>query len=363
MSNPFKIFADKNPTPTELARTSAALLAAALLGILCLYKLLFQASFDWLAVVLIPLLAFFIGYWVYHQSLKYFIYRKIKVIYKVIHSYKSNKEAAPIQIDMNTHMIDRVQQEVRDWATDWTAEMEAMRNMEQYKREYIGNVSHELKTPIFNIQGYLHTLLDGGLYDEKINLKYLTRAVDNAERMADLVEDLGLISKSEAGMLYLEKEGFDIRQLMGEVLRDMELLASKKNIRLEFKDEKPEPIWVYADIKSIRRVAINLVSNSVKYGKEGGKTLVGFYDMEDHILIELTDDGKGIGQEHLPRLFERFYRVDKGRARSEGGTGLGLAIVKHILESHGQQIHVRSTVGVGSTFGFTLEKKHQSGNK
>jgi two-component system phosphate regulon sensor histidine kinase PhoR len=356
MPNVPKILAGRNPTPTQLARTSAVLLGFSLFLLLVLYKLIFTNSIDWMAVFTIPIFTFLIGYGIFHQSLKQFIYRKIKVIYKIINSYKSNKEDAPIQIDMNMHLIDKVQQEVSDWATDWTTEMEALKNMEQYKREYIGNVSHELKTPIFNIQGYLHTLLDGGLHDDSINIKYLTRAVDNAERMADLVEDLGLISKSEAGMLYLEKERFDIRLLLQEVMRDMDLTASNKRIRLEFKDDKPEQIWVNADLKSIRRVAINLVSNSIKYGKLEGKTLIGFYDMEDHLLVELTDDGKGIEQEHLPRLFERFYRVDKGRSRSEGGTGLGLAIVKHILESHGQQIHVRSTVGIGSTFGFTLEK-------
>lgn len=346
----------KNITPRQLAYISAAVLAIAIGFSLLLVKLIFSTSMHWLMVLIIPILTFIVGFWVYQQSLKRFIYRKIKVIYKIIHSYKSNKDAAPIQIDMNTHLIDQVEQEVKDWASDWTTEMQALRNMETYKREFIGNVSHELKTPIFNIQGYLLTLLDGGIHDPKINIKYLTRAADNAERMADIVDDLGLISKSEAGMFYLNKERFDLWKLVANVLEDMELLAAQKNIKLEFKDKKPTILWVTADIKSIRRVLVNLVSNSIKYGKQGGKTLIGFYDMEDNVLIELTDDGKGIAQEHLPRLFERFYRVDKGRSRADGGTGLGLAIVKHILESHGQKIHVRSTVGIGSTFGFTLQR-------
>ncbi len=346
----------KNITPRQLAYISAAVLAVAIGLSLLLVKLVFSASMHWLMVIVIPILTFIVGFWVYQQSLKRFIYRKIKVIYKIIHSYKSNKDAAPIQIDMNTHLIDQVEQEVKDWASDWTNEMEALRNMETYKREFIGNVSHELKTPIFNIQGYLLTLLDGGIHDPKINIKYLTRAADNAERMADIVDDLGLISKSEAGMFYLNKERFDLWKLVANVVEDMELLAAQKNIKLEFKEKKSAIIWVIADIKSIRRVLVNLVSNSIKYGKSGGKTLIGFYDMEDNILVELTDDGKGIAQEHLPRLFERFYRVDKGRSRADGGTGLGLAIVKHILESHEQKIHVRSTVGIGSTFGFTLQR-------
>jgi two-component system phosphate regulon sensor histidine kinase PhoR len=228
--------------------------------------------------------------------------------------------------------------------------------MEEYRREFIGNVSHELKTPIFNIQGYLHTLLDGGLDDPNINYKYLLQAANNTERMANIVADLGYISKFEAGKLQLEMIEYDIVQLVVDVLDDSQLNAKEKSIELKLKNEQQNPVMVYADIESIRRVLVNLISNSIKYGKEGGYTSVSFYDLGDNVLIEVTDNGKGIKQEHLPRLFERFYRVDKGRSRTQGGTGLGLAIVKHILEAHLQTINVRSNTEVGSTFGFTLKK-------
>ena len=228
------------------------------------------------------------------------------------------------------------------------------------RKEFIGNVSHELKTPIFNIQGYLHTLLDGGMTDPEINHKYLKYAANNTERMANIVADLGYISKFEAGKLQLEMVNYDIVKLISDVLEDSRLKASEKNINLKLKDFNQKPVFVFSDVESIRRVLVNLISNSIKYGKEGGKTEISFFDLDDNVLIEVTDDGKGISQKHLPRLFERFYRVDKGRSRTEGGTGLGLAIVKHIMEAHQQIINVRSDISVGSTFGFTLKKSNKS---
>ncbi|MCH2021289.1 MAG: ATP-binding protein [Saprospiraceae bacterium] len=257
---------------------------------------------------------------------------------------------------MNTQVIEKVEQEVIEWAQTWENEISSLKNMEEYRREFIGNVSHELKTPIFNIQGYLHTLLDGALEDESINRRYIHNAAKNTERMANIVADLGYISKFEAGKLQLELVKFDIVQLVKDVLEDSELKADEKKINLSLIDNNQKPILVFADVESIRRVIVNLISNSIKYGKYNGLTYVGFYDLEDNILIEITDNGKGISQEHIPRLFERFYRVDKGRSRTQGGTGLGLAIVKHILEAHQQSINVRSKVSTGSTFGFTLKK-------
>ncbi|MDC0231230.1 ATP-binding protein [Aureispira] len=257
---------------------------------------------------------------------------------------------------MNTQVVDEVEQDVIEWAQTWENEISSLKDMEEYRREFIGNVSHELKTPIFNIQGYLHTLLDGGLEDGSINRKYVKNAAKNAERMANIVSDLGYISKFEAGKLQLELVKFDIVQLVKDVIEDSELKADEKKINLSLKNINQKPIMVYADTESIRRVLVNLISNSIKYGKQEGKTSVSFYDLEDNILIEITDNGKGITQEHLPRLFERFYRVDMGRSRKEGGTGLGLAIVKHILEAHQQSINIRSKISVGSTFGFTLKK-------
>jgi len=350
------LFSTKNPSPEQLAWITATNNAGGLFIFVIIAKLLFPMSITWTLVCCIPVVTAAIGYLTTHDALRRFIYRKIKLIYKTIHNMKAPSTEVSVQVNMKSHMIDKVEQEVVEWAQNWTKELSTLKSMEAYRREFIGNVSHELKTPIFNIQGYLHTLLEGGLEDPNINYKYLNRAANNAERMAAIVADLGYISKFEAGKLQLHLVEFDICQLVQDVLDDSELKASEKNITLSMKPPNQKGLTVIADIESIRRVIVNLVSNSIKYGKEGGQTLIGFYDLDNNILIEISDDGKGIAQEHIPRLFERFYRVDKGRSRSEGGTGLGLAIVKHILEAHQQTVTARSRLDLGSTFGFTLKK-------
>ena len=219
----------------------------------------------------------------------------------------------------------------------------------------MGNVSHELKTPIFNIQGYIQTLLDGGLQDKDVNMKFLKRANVSVDRMINIVEDLEVISRLETDDNELEFENFNIVQIINEAFDQLELKASEMNIQLELTNESSSPI-VYADKNKIQQVFMNLISNSIKYGKKGGKTTVRLFDMTDKTLIEIADDGIGIDEDSLNRLFERFYRVYKNRSREIGGTGLGLAIVKHIIEAHQQTINVRSTVNVGSTFSFILEK-------
>ncbi|MEL6922865.1 MAG: ATP-binding protein [Bacteroidota bacterium] len=301
----------------------------------------------------IMVLCFATSYFVILFFLEKFIYRKIKLIYKTIHRSKLSKKE---KIDLNSDIIDEVEKEVVDWATDQQKEIDALKSLENYRREFLGNISHELKTPIFNIQGYLLTLLDGGLYDKKINESYLNRAAKNVERLQTIVEDLDSISKLESGRLVLEMQDFGIRQLTDEVFEDLEMLANEKNINLTFKEGAAVDFRVKADRESIRQVMTNLVTNSVKYGKENGYTKVSFYDMDKYILIEVADDGIGISKEHLNHVFDRFYRVDKSRSRQQGGSGLGLSIVKHIIEAHQQTINVRSVQGLGSTFGFTLAK-------
>jgi two-component system phosphate regulon sensor histidine kinase PhoR len=243
-----------------------------------------------------------------------------------------------------------------EWADDKAREIAELKQMEQYRREFIGNVSHELKTPIFNMQGYLHTLIDGGIHDDKINLDYLYKAAGNLDRLNNIVEDLESISLLESGSLEMEMRKFDIHELAQQVFESLEMQADSNDIELGFKKGCDKSTMVVGDHERIRQVLTNLVSNSIKYGRENGKTQVGFYDMDENVLVEISDNGIGIDKEHLSRLFERFYRIDKSRSRHQGGTGLGLAIVKHIIEAHDQTIHVRSTPGVGSTFGFTLRK-------
>lgn len=218
-------------------------------------------------------------------------------------------------------------------------------------------MAHELKTPVFNMQGYILTLLDGGLEDENINMDYLKRAANNAERMISIIEDLDEISRLDSGEIGLNKSNFNITDLVAEVFHSLEIQAKKKTIELKFDKEKPKEIWVLADKDKIRQVLVNLISNALKYGMQGGWVKVQFTDMEDTLMVEIEDNGIGIEEKHLPRLFERFYRVDESRSRELGGSGLGLAIVKHIVEAHQQKIGVRSSVKSGSVFHFTLEKK------
>ncbi len=350
------LISPKNPTPQILAFITALNHALTTALVVIILKLIFPDIIDWWLIGLIFILHLTFATIAIYEALRHFIYNKVKIIYKSIHSLKAPKSSPPIQVDMNTHIIDRVEREVTEWAKDWTQEIKYLKKTEQFRKEFIDNVSHELKTPIFNIQGYLYTLIEGGMDDPDIAEKYLQRAIDNVDRIAEIVQDLNQISKFESGGVQLDIKKFNIQDLVSDVMAEMEFSAARKKIVLELKDHAHKPHWVNADREMIRQVLINLVSNSIKYGREGGKTLIGFYDLDKNILVEISDTGKGIAQDHLPRLFERFYRVDKGRSRGEGGTGLGLSIVKHIIEAHNQTINVRSRLDVGSTFGFTLEK-------
>jgi two-component system phosphate regulon sensor histidine kinase PhoR len=277
-------------------------------------------------------------------------------VYKNIHSLKVRKLDPKISDINMLDPINEMEREVRDWAADKTSEIEQLRTMERYRKEFLGNVSHELKTPIFNIQGYVNTLIDGAWEDPEVLIHFLKKAAKSTDRIASLVDDLEAISQLESGFLTMEMEVFDINDLIHDIFDSLDFRAKEKNIILSIKDGCDVPFIVEADKDRIRQVIINLIVNSIKYGRVDGHTFVGLYDMDENILIEITDDGIGIDEEHLPRLFERFYRVDKSRSRDGGGTGLGLSIVKHIIEAHDQTINVRSTKEVGTTFAFTLKK-------
>ena len=294
--------------------------------------------------ILITLFTFVVVFYVVKQ----FFYEKIRIIYKNIYKFKGTSNIKELDIDT-------VEKEAEEWAEAKEEELRQMKQDENYRREFIGNVSHELKTPIFNIQGYVQTLLDGGLQDDTINMKYLKRADKSVERMINIVEDLEVISRLETEQSELDIQTFDIKKLVEEVFDQLEMRANEMNISLQLNNQSSSSKTL-GDKDKIQQVLINLISNSIKYGKKGGKTSVRLLDMDDNILVEVADNGIGIDQISLNRLFERFYRVDKNRSREIGGTGLGLAIVKHILEGHNQTINVRSTKGVGSTFSFILEK-------
>jgi two-component system, OmpR family, phosphate regulon sensor histidine kinase PhoR len=307
----------------------------------------------WFALLVITTFAF--SYFLIRTILEKYIYRRIKLIYKTIRSSKLSMPQKTVSLKEDQYILAEVEEEVVEWAESQEREIETLRTLEIYRKRYLGNVSHELKTPIFSIQGFIHTLLDGALEDENVNRRYLERAASNVERLLTIVYDLETITKLESGELLLEIQDFDIKILVREVIDDLEITAKERGIDLVFKGGADRPFLVKGDPEYIRQVINNLVLNSIKYGKEGGVTKVSFYDMHHQVLIEISDDGIGIDKKHLKHLFDRFYRVDKSRSRDRGGSGLGLAIVKHILEVHDQTINVRSTPGLGSTFGFTLD--------
>ncbi len=227
-------------------------------------------------------------------------------------------------------------------------------NLDSYRKEYLGNVSHELKTPVFNIQGYVDTLLNGGLEDATINVDYLRRAERSIDRLINIIDDLETITQLESGGLDLDMDTFDIATLCKDIYASLELNAAKKNIKLELARKYDKPVLVKADKFRIRQVLVNLITNSIKYGKENGTTLIELNYLNDDVVIEISDNGDGIDEKHLPRIFERFYRIDKGRSREQGGTGLGLAIVKHIIEAHDKSIKAESQQEKGTKFTFSL---------
>jgi len=294
-------------------------------------------------------------YFFFRYTVDRFIYSKIRLIYKSIYNVKTQKTERQ-RFRSSRDILDNVEQEVTQWGEEKQKEIERLKQLEEYRKDFIGNMSHELKTPLFNIQGYVSTLIDGGLDDPKINKEYLRRTEVSVERLIKIVEDLGEITQLESGQLYLNKVRFDIVAVTHEVVEMLEMKAHDKEIQVII-NQPVKPVWVHADRDKIRQVLTNIIDNSIRYGlDQNGRSKISFFDMDENILVEVTDNGIGIEQDDLPRVFERFYRTSRGRETSTKGKGLGLAIVKHIIEAHQQTINVRSTVGVGTTFGFTLRK-------
>lgn len=344
----------RNPKPIHIA-----MLVSSILSFAVGFAMLFISDYNWVSVIGVFTLTFGLSFFLFFYTLEFFIYRKIKLIYKTIHSLKTQKYDAVIEnFSWEKDPIFEMSKEVVSWARDKKIEIEQLKNLADFRKEFLGNVSHELKTPIFSIQGYIHTLIDGAIDDPLVNKKFLMNAAKSADRLSDLVADLLEISKLEAGELQMELERFDINNLVKDVFEQFEHKSKDKNILLLIKEGCNKPFYVIADKFKVRTVLINLVSNAIKYGKENGETVASYYDMDENILIEIADDGKGIEQEDIHRIFERFYRIDKSRARDideVGSTGLGLSIAKHIIEAHKQTINVRSAIGKGTTFGFTLK--------
>jgi len=351
-----RISLKKNASPRYIARTTALIISSLNIVLLLVLKFISNTNISFWLIVIFFVVIFFATYFIALAAIQNFIFRKIKLIYKKI-STKKLSDIEKLKFgNRNIDVIAAADDEVDQWLDNRNLEIKKLKIEEAYRKEYLGNVAHELKTPLFTIQGYVETLIDGALDDPKVNMKYLNKAKKNIKRLNKIVNDLDVINHFESDRFVLEKEVFDINALVKDLVEELESRAKEFDITLGIKEGTDYSFMVYADIAKIQQVLTNLIENSIKYGKPGGTTLIGFYDMEKNVLIEVSDDGIGIPEKDISRLFERFYRVEKSRSRDRGGTGLGLAIVKHIIEGHRQSINVRSKVGLGSTFGFTLQK-------
>jgi len=308
-----------------------------------------------LMIIASIVIAFIIAFFLIYYAVNNFIFEKINPIYKTIENIPITKDELRKKLE-GKDVIQEVNRMVINYAQNRAKEIKKLRRMEKYRKEFLGNVSHELKTPIFNIQGYILTLLDGGLEDPEINREYLERTEKSINRMVSIIEDLESITKLETGELELKWKDFDIVQLVKYVYELQDSIRARFNIDFAFDRSYDKPIMVAGDKKRITEVLNNLIVNSIFYGNKGGKTTISFAEMGENILIDVTDNGLGLEEDEIPRIFERFYRTDKSRSRDRGGTGLGLSIVKHIIEAHNQTITVRSEPGNGSSFSFTLKK-------
>lgn len=343
----------KNLSPRELSAFTALALA---LGNGIIFYIL---EYKFIPAIIATIATFLASYYLIRSVLEYFIYRKIKLIYKFIYQTKANKrEEMYYQYILPKKGIDEVREDVEKWAAQQSTEIENLRKNEAFRKEFLQNLAHEFKTPIFAIQGYVDTLLNGEINNPDVNIRFLTNASKNVHRLSNLINDLDEIVSLEMGEQPLYKISFIIQDLIKEVFEGLSIKSEAMNIKCSIKKGFEFPINVFADKEKIRQVLNNLVVNAIKYGKHSGYITAGIYKLDgEKVLVEISDDGIGIAEGHLSRVFERFYRTDTGRSRNVGGSGLGLSICKHIIEAHGQTIHVRSKLDVGTTFGFTLSTK------
>lgn len=344
-------------SPQFIARICAASLGTGSWFLATLFLYLFTNKFYAVELFLPCLLVSIAGYFLVIWLIEKFIHQKIKIIYKTIHNLR-RQAGKGIQFNLSEDILKQVNRDVITWADVQKKEIKKLQDRESFRRDFIGNLAHELKTPIFSIQNYILTLLEGGLEDERVNRKFLEKASKGVDRMVALTNDLDSIAKLEAGRLEITPTVFSVIDLASEILESLENKAHKRNVTLTINTRKFKSTNVKADKNKIGQVFTNLLANSINYSKEeGGLVEINFYDIDERILVEIKDNGMGIPEDKLPRIFERFYRVDNHRARDVGGSGLGLAICKHIITvAHKERIDVQSKFGVGSTFSFTLKK-------
>jgi two-component system phosphate regulon sensor histidine kinase PhoR len=307
-------------------------------------------------IFLIPLVSGIFAYTIFYYIIKRFLHYRMSLIYRSI----QNSDPSIRQEKNIDQLVEQGEKDVTEWKQKRNQEIEKLQEQAAFRKEFLGNLAHELKTPVFSIQGYIDSLLDGGMDDPKVLKTFLERASKSTERMTHILDDLDQLTKLELERIPLDIRSFDILDLIRESFEALELFAKEKNFRLKLETSNPF-CYVMADRNKIAQVLINLFNNAIAYGNEKGELIVSVVEIDHTYNIQIKDNGPGIEPEHLPRLFERFYRVEKSRNRNEGGSGLGLAIVKHIVESHGQQIQVSSQVGQGTSFNFSLEKSKASG--
>jgi two-component system phosphate regulon sensor histidine kinase PhoR len=346
------MFKEKNLSPKQLALLTALLMSS------LIAMSVFVLIANWKLLLAYFIACFIVTYLLVYQILELFIYRKIKLIYKLIsHTKASKREEAYQKYILPQKGIDDVRVDVENWAAQKADEIQQLQSNEQFRKEFLQNLSHEIKTPIFAIQGYLELLSDGAVEDPTLSKKFIGQAEANVQRLVGLLNDVDLITNLEINKDSILKQHFILQDLMTEVVQNLNVKLLKKNIQFQFKKGSELPIEVFADKNKIYQVLVNVFSNAIKYGKIDGEITASVYHLDDKkILIEITDNGIGIDEAHIPRLFERFYRTDDARSRDIGGSGLGLAICKHIIEAHGENIHVRSQLNVGTTIGFTLHQ-------
>ena len=337
----------------KFAFKSSLYISIFLLGCLSLYHFLFE-KIDVFFSFFFPIVLFVFSFFLIQYRVEIFIYKRIKKLYDEV----SILDATSLTDKTVTTDIASLTKDIRNFAKEKKIEIESLKVREEYRREFLGNVSHELKTPLFTVQGYLDTLIEGGaIKDKELRKKYIERASKGVERLIHIVQDLDMITKFESNDLNLDLSTFDIITEVQNVFDLLEMEADKKNIILMFDEKYSSPVFVHADKEKIQQVLVNLIMNSIKYGKENGTTEVAIENInKNKVLIRIQDNGEGIDKQYLSRIFERFFRVNKSGSRAEGGSGLGLAIVKHIIEAHQEKIFVQSNLKKGSEFSFTLKK-------
>lgn len=346
----------KNRKPIFLLIAGSVIVGIFTLALLLLFHFLIE-KIPYFTILGIPVLISFSTYLIFSYLINVFIKDRLQLIYRSIRKGKFTKENE-MRFKLNEDVITNVEHAALKWTEERNNEISKLKEQEEFRREFLGNLAHELKTPVFSIQGYVLTLLDGALEDESVNRMFLERASKATDRITRILDDLDEITRLEVEDLKVQFKPFNIFDLTKDVFESFEIIAKEKNINLKFAKDYSAGVFVLGDKGKIGQVLTNLIGNSIFYGNDGGETIARFYSVDGIVTIEISDNGPGIEDQYIPRLFERFYRVEKSRNRNEGGSGLGLAIVKHIVESHRQTITVRSTVGLGSTFSFTLDKSN-----